>query len=105
MINFANDSMFTVRGKLVYFLPEHTMLDLEGEFGLEEVPWPVFFTQSRLVRPGLNLEEKAKLRIYLGGLNLEATNNKIQSRCLLLPTNSRALSVAANLRRNKVDVR
>ena len=57
-MNFANDSMFTVRGKIVYFLPEHTMLDLEGEFGLEEVPRPVFLTQRGFVRPGLNLARK-----------------------------------------------
>ena len=67
MINFANDSMFTVRGKLVYFLPEHTMLDLEGEFRLEEVPWPILLTQCRLVRPGLNLEENCQVRIEPDG--------------------------------------
>ena len=38
--------------------PEHTMLDLEWEFGLEEVPRPVFLTQRGFVRPGLNLAWK-----------------------------------------------
>ena len=82
---------------LSIFLPEHTMLDLEGEFGLEEVSWPILLTQCRLVRPGLNLEENCHARI-------EPDKGKRQNVeiCLLMPTNSRALSVAANLRKDKL---
>ena len=35
--------------------PEHPMLNLEGEFWLEEVSRPVLLPKGRLVRPGLNL--------------------------------------------------
>ena len=51
---------------LLIFLPEHTMLNLEGEFRFKEVSWPILLTKCRLVGPGLNLiEEKAKLGKYV----------------------------------------